>query len=247
MDGFSTIILAAGLGKRMHSDLPKVLHKLNGKPLVQYVIELARQVGSQRIILVVGYKRGMVIEATEGMGVEYVVQEPQLGTGDAVRYCEPLLKDYNGDVLVLSGDVPLMKLSTVKSAYDWHLKSRAVATDFTFEPDDPSGYGRVVRGPKGELLRIVEHKDLKGEEVLIREVNAGIYFFKAKILFENLKSLSNNNAAGEYYITDIFNILSEQGLPLAAYFVSDPVEVAGVNSPEQLRELEQIYIKRQGG
>jgi len=244
---FTTVILAAGLGKRMHSDLPKVLHQIAGKPLVHYVIDLARSVGSQRILLVIGHKRELVIKATVGMAVEYVVQEPQLGTGDAVKYCEPALKDFEGDVLVLSGDVPLMKPATVEAAYALHSQSEALVTVFTFAPDDPSGYGRIVRGEKGELRRIVEHKDTIGAEKSILEVNAGIYFFESKILFETLQQVTNRNAAGEYYITDVIGILEKQDRPLAAYFVADPIEVAGVNSLAQLKELEQIYLTRLKG
>jgi len=150
---FATIILAAGLGKRMNSDLPKVLHPLAGRPMVHYVIDLARKVGSDKTILVIGHKRELVIEATSGLNVEYAVQERQLGTGDAVNSCRERLKDYTGPTLILSGDVPLMRPDTIREAYKLHRDSGAAVTVFTFIPASPAGYGRIVRSADGGLGR----------------------------------------------------------------------------------------------
>jgi len=243
---FATIILAAGMGKRMKSDLPKVLHPLAGRPLVHHVIELARSVGSERIVLVIGHGRQLVIDATPGMGVEYAVQEQQLGTGDAVNSCRDMMKDFQGQILILSGDVPLMRSDTVREAYELHKSSKAAVTVFTFIPESAQGYGRIVRGESGELLGIVEHKDATADQLKIGEVNGGVYFFDAKALFGALSEIGNDNASGEYYITDTVSILRKKGLAAAAYLVRDPLELDGVNTPEQLYVLETEWYRRQG-
>jgi UDP-N-acetylglucosamine diphosphorylase/glucosamine-1-phosphate N-acetyltransferase len=241
---FVTLILAAGFGKRMKSDLPKVLHPLAGLPLVHRVIQVARDVGSERTILIIGYKRNLVIDATMGMEVEYAVQERQLGTGDAVNACRDLLTGYDGDVLVLSGDVPLLEAKTIKDAYALHKAAEASATVFTFKPESPAGYGRIIRGSHDEFLRIVEQKDATAEESKIAEVNGGVYFFKCGELFKALKSVGNENAAGEYYITDTIAVLRASECVVAAFLVNDPIELEGVNNPEQLKSLEHEWLKR---
>jgi len=239
---FTTLIMAAGLGKRMKSDLPKVLHKMAGRPMVHYVIELAKSVGSDRVILIIGHKRELVIKETRDADVEWVVQEQQLGTGDAVQVCYDLLRDYTGDVLVLSGDVPLLRAESVKEALDVHLSTNSSATVFTFEPEEAAGYGRIVRGAEDELVRIVEQKDATESELNIREVNGGIYFFNSVDMYDALKEVNNDNASGEYYITDTIEILRGKGKRLSAYLVNDPNEMAGVNSKEQLAELEAVFL-----
>ena len=241
---FVTIIMAAGKGKRMNNSLPKVLHLLAGQPLVRYVIDLARKVGSERIILVVGHRYDLVEAATNEDGVEYVIQKKQLGTGDAVKVCQKSLNGYSGDVLVLSGDVPLMKAETVEAAWKLHRSSNAAVTVFTFKAEEAFGYGRIVRGDKNELLRIVEQNDASPQELQIKEVNAGIYFFKSDKLFQALSSISNNNASGEYYLTDTISVIKDWGEPEAAFLVEDPLEVAGVNTQEQLSDLENQFIER---
>jgi len=245
-DRFATIILAAGMGKRMKSDLPKVLHPLAGRPLVHHVIDLARSVGSERIILVIGHGRQLVIDATHGLEVEYAVQEKQLGTGDAVNSCNAMLGSFDGQVLILSGDVPLMRAETVREAFDLHKSSKAAVTVFTFIPESAQGYGRIIRGTKRELLGIVEHKDATPAELQINEVNGGVYFFDSKALFSALGEIGNDNAAGEYYITDTVSILRRKGLAAAAYLVKDPLELDGVNTIDQLKTLESEWFRRQG-
>lgn len=230
----------------MNSDLPKVLHPLCGRPLVHFVIDQAREVGSDRIVLVVGHKRDLVIEATKDMNVLHAVQEQQLGTGDAVRACIPFLQDYEGDTLILSGDVPLMRATTILEALHLHITDDAAATVFTFLPDSAQGYGRIVRGENGELVRIVEHKDATPDERLIDEVNGGIYFFKNRELFNALQEIGNDNAAGEYYITDTISILRNRGRRVSAYLVADPMEMDGVNTVDQLAALEKEWLRRQG-
>ena len=238
---FATIIMAAGKGKRMKSDLPKVLHRLAGRPLVHHVIDLARSVGSDRIILVVSHKKELVIESTRDKAVQWAIQEQPIGTGDAVKSCRSNLQDYSGDVLILSGDVPMLRRETILNAYDLHQSTDAVATDFTFKPDDPDGYGRIIRGSSGELLGIVEQKDASPKQLQIGEVNGGIYFFRSDILFTALDQVTNDNASGEYYLTDTIGILARQGQRMSAYLVDDPGEMAGVNDSDQLAELERRY------
>ena len=242
---FVTIIMAAGKGRRMHSDLPKVLHLMAGKPLLHYVITLTQNLGSLRTILVIGHGREKVIAQTEQCGVEWAVQERQLGTGDAVKTCQSLLDDYTGDVLILSGDVPLLTQNSVSEAFQVHQSTYAAATVFTFCPDDPAGYGRVIRGADGEVLRIVEHKDASAVERDVGEVNGGMYLFKSKPLFEALSQISNKNQSAEYYLPDTLEIIRNWGQRISAYIVKDPIEMAGVNDTEQLGELEKYYLSHQ--
>lgn len=241
---FTTLILAAGMGKRMESDLPKVLHQLDNKALVEYVIDLARGVGSDRIILIIGHKRELVQEQTRLLDVEYAVQAEQNGTGHAVSMCKDMLKDYDGDVLVLSGDVPLLTEQSVREALEVHQETDAAATVFTFAPEDPFGYGRIIRGETGEVLGIVEQKDATDQQKAIGEVNGGIYFFKSAPLWEALSKVSNKNASGEYYITDTVGLMRAEKHRVSAYLVKDPMEMSGVNSKPQLAELEKYFLER---
>ncbi len=235
------------MGKRMMSDLPKVLHEFAGRPLVHHVIEQAKSVGSDKTVLVIGHGRDLVIKATEGMGVDYAVQERQLGTGDAVQACKLHLGNYPGDVLILSGDVPMLKSGSIEEAYHLHRSSNSAGTVFTFMPPTPEGYGRILRNSAGDLVGIVEHKDATPAQRLIGEVNAGIYFFNTAKMFKALQSIKNDNAAGEFYLTDTISVLAGWGERLAGYLVKDALEVEGVNSPDQLRMLETEWLRRQSG
>lgn len=242
---FITIILAAGLGKRMNSDLPKVLHTLAGRALVHYVIDQARAADSERIILVVGHKRELVIAETSPRQVQWAVQERQLGTADAVKSCIPALEGCKGDILILSGDVPLLRSRTIQEAWALHLSTRAAATVFTFLPPNPQGYGRILRGNNQELLQIKEDKDADEKTLMINEVNGGVYFFKWQDLRLVLPLIRNDNKAQEYYITDAIKLLRDNHKQVSAFLVKDAWELSGVNSPQQLQELEAEYIRRQ--
>ncbi|NOZ75988.1 MAG: NTP transferase domain-containing protein [FCB group bacterium] len=237
-------ILAAGKGTRMKSDLPKVLHPVGGKPMVLHVIRLARNIGADRVIAIIGHQKKKVIETICDSGAEWVVQEPQLGTGHAVQQVEPLLKDQQGDLLVLSGDVPLLREYTLNQLMRAHRQSGAAATLLTAQFADPSGYGRILRNKDNGLERIVEDKDCSPEESVIREINAGIYVFQVGPLFEALKQVNNQNAQGEYYLPDTLPILISGGFSVGLEILQDPLEIQGVNTPQQLNEINRIFRTR---
>ncbi|MBD3226151.1 MAG: NTP transferase domain-containing protein [Caldithrix sp.] len=239
-----TAIMAAGKGTRMKSDLPKVIHKLNGRPMVHYVIELAQRLQSQKTILIIGHKSDMVEEVCQGMNVEFALQKEQLGTGHAVQMTEPLLRDFDGDVLVLSGDVPLLTVETLMDLVKGHHKHSAVATLLTSELDNPTGYGRVVRNREGFVQKIVEHKDSSPDELKINEINVGIYIFDAKNLFRALKLVDNNNAQGEYYLPDVISIFINDGKKVNAVKTKNFDETRGINNIEQLKKAETILKSR---
>ncbi|RMI20095.1 MAG: UDP-N-acetylglucosamine pyrophosphorylase [Calditrichaeota bacterium] len=244
MTELATVILAAGKGTRMKSDLPKVLHTLNGRPMVHYVIDVAEAIGSRRIVLVVGHKKELVIEACRERGVEFVVQSPQLGTGHAVLQTHPLFEGYQGDILVLSGDVPLLRAETLQKLLDIHRQEQPLATLLTTEMDDPTGYGRIVRDENGLVKQIVEHKDADEEIRKIREINVGIYIFRAEPLFRTLPLVKNDNAQGEYYLPDVVKIYVDRGEKVAAVLTGDVEETHGINTVEQLQRAEAILRER---
>jgi len=240
----ATIILAAGKGKRMKSDIPKVLHPLNGRPMVHYVIDTARAIGSQKIVLIIGYKKEMVINATRKYPVEFAIQEEQLGTGHAVQQCEPIFRNYKGDVLILSGDVPLLTPSTLQELITIQQKEKPLATLLTAEMEDPTGYGRIVRNKNGYVTKIVEHKDATEETLQIKEINVGIYIFESQPLFETLPLINNNNSQGEYYLPDVVKIYVGRGEKVAAILTSNVEETHGINDVDQLKRAEKILLTR---
>lgn len=244
MSSLVTAIMAAGKGTRMKSELPKVLHKINNRPMVHYVIDLTQELNSERTILIVGHKRELVEEACENLPVEYVTQEPQLGTGHAVQMTEPLLKDFDGDVLVLSGDVPLLTIETLKDLAKVHNESRAAATMLTSELDDPAGYGRVIRDESGFVKKVAEHKDASEEERLVKEINVGIYIFQSKKLFAALRNVDNNNVQGEYYLPDVIPMFIADGLRVNAVKTPNFDETRGINTIAQLKEAEEVLNAR---
>jgi bifunctional UDP-N-acetylglucosamine pyrophosphorylase/glucosamine-1-phosphate N-acetyltransferase len=238
------IILAAGKGKRMKSDLPKVLHQLGGKPMVEYVIETAKELGVKRIILVVGHKWEQTQKLIKHHKVEFAVQEEQLGTGHAVLQTKELLSDSGGDVLILCGDVPLLKADTLKKLLEEHRKKKVAATVLTAILGDPSHYGRIVRDKKGMVQEIVEAKDASADQKDIKEINTGIFCFDGSALFSVLEKITNNNKQGEYYLTDAVKLLRERNLPVRGMVTPDPVETLGINSPEELKKMEKILLER---
>ena len=241
-----TVIMAAGKGTRMKSDLPKVLHLVDDIPMISHVINLSQAVGSDRTILILGHKKEMVINALQDLNVEYVIQEPQLGTGHAVQQTYSLLNNFSGDVLVLSGDVPLLRTTTIQKMIEIQNNGNHSATVLTAIFDDPFGYGRVVRKDDNTLDKIVEHKDCDEELLKIKEINAGIYIFNAEDLFPALDRISNDNKQKEYYLPDALKHIAESGKSIALHITDEPTEISGVNTVEQLKELNLIYKKWYG-
>jgi len=242
----ATVILAAGKGTRMKSDLPKVLHIVDDKPMLTHVIGLAKQLNSERIINILGHKKELVIEAIKSENVEYVIQEPQLGTGHAVQQTYPLLKDFDGDILVLSGDVPLLKKSTIEKMLRIHRDADNGATVLTAIFEDPHGYGRVIRKDDNTLDKIIEEKDCNDKQRKIKEINAGIYIFKSRELFPALDKIKKDNKQNEYYLPDALKYIAKSGQSIALHITSEPMEISGVNTVEQLKELNLTYKKWYG-
>jgi bifunctional UDP-N-acetylglucosamine pyrophosphorylase/glucosamine-1-phosphate N-acetyltransferase len=236
------VVLAAGLGKRMRSDLPKVLHLLGGRPLLAHVLDAARSLKPRRVFVVHGHGAEQVKAAFQGQAdLEWVLQAEQLGTGHAVQQAAPrLAKD--AQVLILYGDVPLIGPATLESLV---AEAGAGVAVLTAEPPDPAGYGRIVRDASGRVARIVEQKDTTDGERGIREVNAGFYALPATRLAAWLPKMKNQNAQKEYYLTDIVAFAVAEGVPVHAVKASDHWEVAGVNSRRELAELERVAQSRQ--
>ncbi|AMW32578.1 bifunctional UDP-N-acetylglucosamine diphosphorylase/glucosamine-1-phosphate N-acetyltransferase GlmU [Fervidobacterium islandicum] len=228
------LILAAGLGKRMKSKYPKVVHKILGKPMINWVVDLGKKFGE--VGVVVGHK-AEIVKSYLPLDVKTYLQEPQLGTGHAVM-CAKQFITAGDDILILYGDVPLLKPETIEKLAQTHARAKADVTVLTFIADDPTGYGRIIRN--GEKIRIVEHKDANEEQLKIKEVNSGIYVFSGKFLLENLDKLSNNNAQGEYYLTDLVEMASK----VETVLLDDPVQVSGVNDRVQLAQLESVAKER---
>lgn len=243
MSKLSAIILAAGEGKRMKSKYSKVLHKLSGKPMIEYVYDAVKETGIDDCIVIVGHKAEEV-KNFMGDKAKYAFQEKQLGTGHAVAQAEGITDSIEGYTVVLCGDTPLVTSETIKRAIKYHKDNDYVATVITAVLDDATGYGRIIRDENENVLKIVEHKDANDIEKKVKEVNSGLYCFTTKKLFEALKKISNNNSQGEYYLTDTLEILIEKGEKIGAIVVSDNNEILGVNSRAQLAEAQRIIFKR---
>jgi len=233
----AAIILAAGKGTRMSSDIPKVLNTIGGRPMLAFVVDAVRAADVKDIYIVVGYRADEVRKAMEGEDVTFVLQEEQLGTGHAVMQCEPALDGFDGTVLVLNGDVPGLKPETITSFRDAHLAANTAATVLSAELDNPTGYGRIVKDEQGHLAGIVEEKDADEATRAIQEVNSGLFCFDKAPLFDALASTSSDNAQGEYYLTDVIKLLRERGDRVGAYKVSNADEVSGVNTDTELEQL----------
>ena len=237
------IILAAGQGTRMKSKLYKVLHPVCGKPMVEHVIDTVSAVGADQIVTVIGHGAELVKKHLEGR-TDFVLQQEQLGTAHAVSQAKGLLKDKKGTTLVVCGDTPLLKAETLEKLLLHHEAEKAAMTVLTAHMEDPTGYGRVVRNEKGYVERIVEHKDASDEELKIKEINTGTYCFDNELLFSALEKVSNDNAQGEYYLPDVFEILRKEGHIVTAYSTDDFSETIGVNDRVALARAEKIMQKR---
>lgn len=236
------LILAAGQGTRIKSDLPKVLHKVCGKEMVNHVIDTMRKANIDDINVIIGKGAELVKEKTSSRNVSYSLQDEQLGTGHAVKCAIDFLRGKKGVVGVFCGDAPLIKAETVDNLFKTHIENNNSATLLSSIVEDPTGYGRIVR-ENDEVLKIVEHKDCTEEELKINEMNAAIYCFDIEMLLNSLDKLSNNNNQGEYYLTDVIGILKEEGKKVGAVVI-DYEETIGVNSRVQLSEAEGILRNR---
>lgn len=236
------IILAAGQGTRIKSNIPKVLHKVCGKEMVNHVIDNMREAEIEDVNVIIGNGSELVKESTKDRNVSYSLQEEQLGTGHAVKCAKEFLQGKDGVVAVFTGDAPLTRVETIKKLIDEHIKKGNKATLLSAYVDDPTGYGRIIRDGE-KVLRIVEHKDCNEEELKVNEMNAGMYCFDIKSLLSSLEELNNNNVQGEYYLTDVIGILKSKGEKVGA-LLTDYEDTLGVNSRAQLAEAERVLRKR---
>jgi len=241
LEGIATIILAAGKGTRMKSDLVKVLHPILGLPMLSYPIDLSLTgAKSEKTVVVIGHQADQIKERFQNTRVDFAIQKEQLGTGHAVLQAIPFLKTFTGTVLILCGDVPLVKADTLHSFIDAFWKSDSILSVLTTVVEDPFGYGRIVRSSEGWIGKIVEEKDATKEEKSIREINTGIYGVKASFLIDGLSKIGKDNAQGEYYLTDLVEIANKKGLRCSAYIVADPVEVMGINTRVDLAVANEV-------
>lgn len=236
------IILAAGKGTRMKSSIPKVLHKVANKTMLDHVIDSLESVDCNKSMVVIGHKKEMVKKEVNRK-VNYVIQDKQLGTGHAVMMCKDQLPD-NGDVLIVYGDTPLLTSKTLKKFVKSHKDNGNVISVLSAKVDNPFGYGRIIKDSKGSLVKIVEQKDASNKEKRVNEINSGIYCIKANDLKEGLKSLDNNNSQNEYYLTDLVSILKSQNKKVSSYIIDDNKEIKGVNTRKDLFDVQKIFTKK---
>jgi bifunctional UDP-N-acetylglucosamine pyrophosphorylase/glucosamine-1-phosphate N-acetyltransferase len=239
------VVLAAGQGTRMKSRLPKVLHQVAGRPMIEHVLSAARHIAPASITIIVGHRADAIRERLSGASdVAFALQEPQLGTAHALQQAEPMLTGRTGTVLLLSGDVPLLTSRTLGALLETHQQAAAAATVVTAHVERPYGYGRIVRAPEGRLVRIVEERDATPQERQIKEINAGIYAFDLAPLFEALRGIASQNSQGEYYLTDLVAIYRRRRLPVETYAVEHPQEVRGINSRTELAEVSRLVRQK---
>ncbi|MCA9053819.1 MAG: NTP transferase domain-containing protein [Planctomycetaceae bacterium] len=252
----TAVILAAGKGTRMNSELPKVAHTVASRAMVEWVVDACRSAGCAKIILVVGYRQEVVRELfagddANGGGVQFAVQSEQLGTGHAVLSAKDQLQSEiaadRAPIFVLAGDGPLISGETLKKLLDRHESAQNAATMATSTIEDPTGYGRIVRDSAGKFLEIVEHKNATPDQLTIREINPSYYCFNASDLFRALDSVKRNEASGEYYVTDVPALLLEEGKRVDVVDAVPAEEVLSANTPEQLAQIEAILLASTAG
>ncbi len=246
MNAVVSIILAAGYGKRMESPLPKVLHPLAGQPMVSYSLELVKTPEIQKRIIILGHQIEIIREFVNSIDKEIICvhQKQQLGTGHALQEAEPYLTDFNGTILILSADVPLLKQSTIHEMIAYQKNNSASCTLLTTKLENPKGYGRIIRDKSGKILEIVEQSDLKEGQDRVNEINSGIYCFNSKDLFAALSLIKKDNFQKEYYLTDVIKIMRDKGSFVGSVSVQDPVEVLGVNTQQELAYVSQIMYQK---
>lgn len=250
MEAFA-ILLAAGKGTRMKSELPKVLHPVGGVPMIARLVGKLEAMPITRILAVIGH-RGELVKKCLGTRVTYVQQENQLGTAHAVQQTERLLRNRSGSTLVLTGDTPLIRQSTIELLLTAQRTSTSAGVVLTATVQDPTGYGRIIRDPaNGAVLDIIEEKDATPEQKRINEINTGIFCFDNESLFQALSGITNDNVQQEYYLTDIVKVMRQIGISVGlkrfeAMVLEDPTEVMGINTPEQLEEANRAFYEHMG-
>ena len=237
-----SIIMAAGKGSRMMSELPKVIHLAHSKPMVVRIIDALNALDVEENVLILGHKREKVLEVL-GNDISYVIQEEQLGTGHAVKQAEEKIKNYNGDILIINGDIPLIQKETLVNFYNEYKEENADGIVLTAIFDNPFSYGRIFK-ENDRVLKIVEEKEANEEQKKIKEVNAGVYIFKAQHLTYALVKINNNNEKGEYYLTDVIEILASENKKIISYSLEDSMEIQGVNSKVELALVSRVLRER---
>lgn len=247
MKKLATVIMAAGKGKRMRNpEKSKVMFDFKGVPMIEHVINLSLKIDSEIIIPIVGHQKQAVMDFiskrfAESMEcISFAHQDEQLGTGHALMQTREILEGFEGDVLILSGDVPLLKAETVMKFLNYHYDNGFQASLLSAIFENPFGYGRVIRSEDGTFVETVEEKDATDEQRKIQEINSGIYIVDCALLFEALTTLKTDNAQGEYYLTDIFKYFRDKKIKIGAVPVENNVEITGINTVEQLEELENL-------
>src|SRR6187200_2146654 len=238
------VVLAAGQGTRMKSSLPKVLHPIAGRPMIERVLETASALDPSTITLIVGHKAEAIRDRLgKTQNLWFALQEPQLGTAHALQQAEPLLAGRSGSLILLSGDVPLLSPNTLKRLLETHRGSGAAATVVTATVDRPYGYGRIVRS-RGRITRIVEERDASPTQRQIKEINSGIYAFDLAPLFDALRGIASQNAQGEFYLTDLIAIYRRRKLPVETLLVENAQEIRGINSRSELAEVSRLVRQK---
>jgi UDP-N-acetylglucosamine pyrophosphorylase len=243
----AVVIMAAGKGTRMNDpSKTKVMYELLGKPMIHYVVELAYNLKADRVVVIVGYKSEVVKNhvCKSHPNIEITLQAEQLGTGHAVMQTETVLKDFDGDVIVLSGDVPLLTAKSMQRLIKHHFETHAAATILTAHIDDPNGYGRIIRNNDDSVKKIIEHKDATEEERQVKEINSGIYLFNKQKLFAGLKHITPHNVQKEYYLTDVFEYFWKHHWKVSALKATYVDEILGINTVAQLKEAETLLFAR---
>ena len=238
-EGLAAVVLAAGKGTRMKSAVPKVLHPICGRPMLQYPLQAAQLAGFEQIQVVVGHQSEAVKEAFSATQLSWVEQTEQLGTGHALMCAAEALAGFSGTLLLLCGDVPLLRAETLQQLLKFHRQQQAAVTVLTAEMPNPTGYGRIIRSGE-QVLEIVEEKDATDQQRQVQEINTGTYLFDAEFVFGALKNLKTDNAQGEYYLTDVVAVAVAAGEKTRAICVNDPTEVMGINDRCQLAEAEAL-------
>ncbi|MCK5001154.1 MAG: NTP transferase domain-containing protein [Anaerohalosphaera sp.] len=239
------IVMAAGQSTRMNTKLPKVLHEVCGRPMLEYVLDACRTAGVQKVIVVVGYGKDQIMARyADDSDVVFVEQKEQLGTGHAVMCCREHLEGLKGQVLILCGDAPLIRSETLKTLINKHEQEKSRATLATTVMDDPSGYGRIERDSYGNIQGIVEHNDCSEKQLAIQEINPGYFYFDVPILLEALKKITPNNVKNEYYLTDALHITIAEGHKVTAVTAVAPEDAMGVNNRFQLSQASKIMQQR---